>query len=186
MNPPNTMTTPTATAAAATGSTSGLAGSRLAPAKDPITGLAMNRNAGKQMLGADDFMKLLTTQLTSQDPMNPMKDTEFISQMANFTSLEQMRSLSKSFDTFTSDQKMAAAPAYLGRQVTITDPSGEITGIVEAIKLKDGKPAVVVNGKTYETKLITGISTPPPPVPATPVADAAAATPVSTASTTQS
>ena len=46
------------------------------------------------MLGADDFMKLLTTQLTSQDPMNPMKDTEFISQMANFTSLEQMRTLS--------------------------------------------------------------------------------------------
>jgi flagellar basal-body rod modification protein FlgD len=186
MNPPNTMTTPPATAATAT--SSGLAGSRLAPAKDPITGLAMNRNAGKQMLGADDFMKLLTTQLTSQDPMNPMKDTEFISQMANFTSLEQMRSLSKSFETFTSDQKMAAAPAYLGRQVTITDASGEVTGIVEAIKLKDGKPAVVVNGKTYETKLITGISAPPPPpVPTTPVsADAAAATPVSAASTTQS
>jgi flagellar basal-body rod modification protein FlgD len=187
MNPPNTMTTPTATAAAATGSTSGLAGSRLAPAKDPITGLAMNRNAGKQMLGADDFMKLLTTQLTSQDPMNPMKDTEFISQMANFTSLEQMRSLSKSFDTFTSDQRMAAAPAYLGRQVTLTDPSGEITGIVEAIKLLNGKPAVVVNGKTYEAKLITGIAAPPPPAPTIPAAaDAAAATPVSTASTTQS
>jgi flagellar basal-body rod modification protein FlgD len=132
-------------------------------------------------------MKLLTTQLTSQDPMNPMKDTEFISQMANFTSLEQMRSLSKSFDTFTSDQRMAAAPAYLGRQVTLTDPSGEITGIVEAIKLLNGKPAVVVNGKTYEAKLITGIAAPPPPAPTIPVpTDAAAATPVSTASTTQS
>jgi flagellar basal-body rod modification protein FlgD len=94
--------------------------------------------------------------------MNPMKDTEFISQMANFTSLEQMRSLSKSFETFTTDQKMAAAPAYLGRQVTITDASGNITGIVEAIKLVDGKATVVVNGKTYETKFITGISTPPP------------------------
>ncbi len=133
--------------------------------KDPITGLSMNRNAGKQMLGADDFMKLLTTQLTSQDPMNPMKDTEFIAQMANFTSLEQMRNLSKSFDTFTTDQKMAAAPAYLGRQVTITDPTGEVKGLVDAITLKDGSPAVVVNGKTYETKLITGISMPPAPTP---------------------
>ncbi len=84
--------------------------------------------------------------------------------MANFTSLEQMRSLSKSFETFTTDQKMAAAPAYLGRQVTITDASGNVTGIVEAIKLVNGKASVVVNGKTYETKLITGISTPPPPV----------------------
>jgi flagellar basal-body rod modification protein FlgD len=147
------------------------------PAKDPITGLAMNKNAGKQALGSDDFMKLLTTQLTSQDPMNPMKDTEFISQMANFTSLEQMRSLSKSFDTFTSDQKMAAAPAYLGRQVTITNATGDITGVVEAIKLNKGKPAVVVNGQTYETNLITGISPAPVPPPAVPITSTSSITP---------
>jgi flagellar basal-body rod modification protein FlgD len=123
-------------------------------------------------------MKLLTTQLTSQDPMNPMKDTEFISQMANFTSLEQMRTLSKSFETFTTDQKLASAPSYLGRQVTITDVTGDVTGIVEAIKLKDGKPAIVINGKTYETKLITGIATPPPPA-----ANTAATTPATIAGT---
>lgn len=166
-----------------TTATSPLAGARYTPAKDPITGLSMNRNAGKQTLGADDFMKILTTQLAAQDPMNPMKDTEFISQMANFTSLEQMRSLSKSFDSFSADQKMAAAPSYLGRQVSITNATGEITGIVEAIKLKDGKPAVVVNGKTYETKLITSISAPPTPVAPTPVTETVAA-PVSIATTT--
>jgi flagellar basal-body rod modification protein FlgD len=148
------------------------------PAKDPITGLAMNKNAGKQALGSDDFMKLLTTQLTSQDPMNPMKDTEFISQMANFTSLEQMRSLSKSFDTFTSDQKMAAAPAYLGRQVTITNATGDVTGVVEAIKLNKGKPAVVVNGQTYETNLITAIAPAPVPPPAAPITSTSSIAPV--------
>jgi flagellar basal-body rod modification protein FlgD len=142
-------------------------------------------NPGKQVLDADDFMKLLTTQLTSQDPMNPMKDTEFISQMANFTSLEQMRSLSKSFETFTTDQRMAAAPAYLGRQVTIKDAAaGEITGTVEAITLRDGKPNVVINGKPYETHLITGITTPPPPVD--PAALAAATTPATDLTTPQS
>jgi flagellar basal-body rod modification protein FlgD len=130
----------------------------------------MKSNAGKQMLGADDFMKLLTTQLTSQDPMNPMKDTEFISQMANFTSLEQMRTLSKSFETFTSDQKLSAAPAFLGRNVTVKDATGDVTGLVDAITLKDGKPAIVINGKSYDTELITGIATPPAPtsVPVTP------------------
>jgi flagellar basal-body rod modification protein FlgD len=152
------------------------------PAKDPITGLAMQKNTGKQMLGADDFMKLLTTQLTSQDPMNPMKDTEFISQMANFTSLEQMRTLSKSFDSFTTDQKLAVAPSYLGRQVTVTDAAGDTTGIVEAIKLKDGQPAIVINGKTYETKLITGIATAPPPPPAVNTATPATTSPASTES----
>jgi flagellar basal-body rod modification protein FlgD len=123
----------------------------------------MSSNAGKQMLAADDFMKLLTTQLTSQDPMNPMKDTEFISQMANFTSLEQMRTLSKSFDTFTSDQKMSAAPAFLGRNVTVKDATGDVTGLVDSITLKNGKPAIVINGKSYDTNLITGIAMPPPP-----------------------
>lgn len=123
----------------------------------------MSSNTGKQMLGADDFMKLLTTQLTSQDPMNPMKDTEFISQMANFTSLEQMRTLSKSFETFTSDQKLSAAPAFLGRHVTVKSPTGDVTGLVDSITLKDGKPAIVVNGKSYDTNLITGIAMPPPP-----------------------
>ena len=152
------------------------------PAKDPITGLAMQKNTGKQMLGADDFMKLLTTQLTSQDPMNPMKDTEFISQMANFTSLEQMRTLSKSFESFTTDQKLASAPSYLGRQVTVTDATGDTTGIVEAIKLKDGKPAIVINGKTYETKLISGIATAPPPTPAVSTATPAITSPTSTES----
>lgn len=140
----------------------------------------------KQVLDADDFMKLLTTQLTSQDPMNPMKDTEFISQMANFTSLEQMRSLSRSFETFTNDQRMAAAPAYLGRQVTIKDAArGEITGIVESITLRDGKPNVVVDGKPYETHLITGIAAPPPP-PIDPATIAAATTPATDLTTPQS
>jgi len=148
----------------------------VASGKDPITGLSMSSSAGKQMLGADDFMKLLTTQLTSQDPMNPMKDTEFISQMANFTSLEQMRTLSKSFETFTSDQKMSAAPAFLGRNVTVKDATGDVTGLVDSITLKNGKPAVMINGKSYDTNLITGIAMPPPPPAPVPSSAAQAST----------
>lgn len=117
----------------------------------------------KQTLGADDFMKILMTQLTAQDPMNPMKDTEFIAQMANFSSLEQMRTLSQSFSTYSNDQKMAAAPSYLGCEVTVKDAAnGDVTGIVDAITLRDGAPALVINGKTYETKLITDIRRPAP------------------------
>ena len=127
-------------------------------------GLNVNPKGGQKTLGADDFMKLLTTQLTAQDPMNPMKDTEFIAQMANFSSLEQMRGLSKSFDSFASEQKLTSAPSYLGRQVTVLDAvAGQISGVVDAITLKDGVPAVVIGGKSYETKLITGITTPPLP-----------------------
>jgi flagellar basal-body rod modification protein FlgD len=136
-------------------------------AKDPITGLASNPNAGKKSLGADDFMKILMTQLTAQDPMNPMKDTEFIAQMANFSSLEQMRGLSQSFTAYSSSQQMATAPLYIGCEVTVKDPSaasGEIKGKVESVSVKNGAPLLLINGKTYDPKLITNISLPPEPV----------------------
>jgi flagellar basal-body rod modification protein FlgD len=132
-----------------------------------ITGLAKTRDIGQKSLGADDFMKILMTQLTAQDPMNPMKDTEFIAQMANFSSLEQMRTLSQSFTAYSSSQQMATAPLYLGCEVTVKDPStesGEIKGKVESVTVKDGLPALLINGKTYDPKLITNISLPPQPV----------------------
>lgn len=143
--------------------------STLTPSKDPITGLDMNRKAGERTLGADDFMKILMTQLTAQDPMNPMKDTEFIAQMANFSSLEQMRGLSQSFTAYSNSQQMATAPLYLGCNVTVKDPSsptGETKGMVQSVTVKDGKPALIIDGKTYSPNLITNISLPPQPTPA--------------------
>ena len=46
-----------------------------------------------QTLGQNDFLKLLVTQMTSQDPLNPQKDTDFIAQMAQFSSLEQSKTM---------------------------------------------------------------------------------------------
>jgi flagellar basal-body rod modification protein FlgD len=77
-----------------------------------------------QSLGINDFLKLLAVQMQNQDPLNPTSDTEFISQMASFTSLQQMSSLNTSMTSYISEQQPVDAQSYLGKQVTLTDTTG--------------------------------------------------------------
>jgi len=113
---------------------------------------------GMKTLGQNDFLKLLSVQMQSQDPLNPMADTEFISQMANFTSLEQMKNLTASFESFISQQRSVDAQTYLGKTVTLLDSQlGLVTGTVSGVTFEDGLPRLMVSGKTYDPALITTI-----------------------------
>ena len=87
----------------------------------------------KQTLGQADFLKLLSVQFQSQDPMKPMEDTQFISQMASFTSLEQMQTLSKDFAAFSTQQQLMSAQNFLGKTVTVATEAGNITGPVTKV-----------------------------------------------------
>jgi len=97
-----------------------------------------------QTLGQEDFLKLLVTQLTTQDPLNPQKDTEFIGQMVQFSNLEN----SKNLNTEISQLR---ANSLLGQTVGI-DNAGDasVLGIVEAVSAASETPKVLVNGNWYE------------------------------------
>ena len=116
---------------------------------------------GKQTLDVDDFLKLLTVQLQTQDPMKPMEDTQFISQMASFTSLQEMRALSKNFETFSSGQRLSSAQDYLGKVVTLTTDGDDVTGEVTAIKLVDGAPRLMIGTGSYDPAKVTRITSQP-------------------------
>lgn len=115
-------------------------------------------NATMQM---DDFLQLLTSQISNQDPLEPMKDTEFISQMANIASLEQMQQFTQGFESFAASQKDMVAQAYLGRLVSIKEGSNELSGLVDSVEKSDeGKISVIVSGKPYDPANITKVSLP--------------------------
>jgi flagellar basal-body rod modification protein FlgD len=109
-------------------------------------------------MGKDDFMKLLMEQLKNQDPMKPMEDKEFITQMAQFSSLESMNTLTEQMEALTGSQMLVQAATLIGKQATAKLASGEVvTGTITQVKMIDGKPTAVVNGKDIDTSLITTI-----------------------------
>ncbi len=119
----------------------------------------------QKSLGQQDFLKLITVQLTKQDPMKPMEDTSFIAQMAQFTSLEQTNSLVKEFGLMRSSADFSSASALLGRQVTLeTKADGAVTGTVDAVDARDGTPKLFVGGKLFPLSTLKRVE--PAPLPA--------------------
>lgn len=113
--------------------------------------------SNKVNLGKDDFLKLLITQLRYQDPTNPMKDKEFISQMAQFSALEQMTNMSKSFEKLSSSLEIRRDLDLLGKVIKFQHGDGEVVkGRVTNIKT-GAIPQVMVNGNYYVYKNILSV-----------------------------
>jgi flagellar basal-body rod modification protein FlgD len=105
-----------------------------------------SRNTGG-VLGKDDFLKLFVTQLQHQDPMNPMQDSDFMGQMASFSSLEQITNLAAANERIATSLSSTGAIGLLGRTVTYVDENDVIhTGKVEKVTTTDGKPFLTVDG----------------------------------------
>ena len=107
-------------------------------------------------LGKDDFLKLLITQLSNQDPTSPMEDTQFISQMAQFSSLEQMTNMSTSFSKMADFLNSQEAAGTLGKTVELDIGDTTVQGIVEGAT-RGENPQVMVNGMYYSMDKIKAI-----------------------------
>ena len=121
--------------------------------------LSANQAAeNNSQLKMDDFLQLLTSQITNQDPLEPMKDTEFISQMANIASLEQMQQFTQGFSKFADSHGEMLAQSYLGNHVKINNGIKEISGRVDAVeKLEDGSIRLEVDGESYDPKDVSRV-----------------------------
>ena len=87
-------------------------------------------------MGKDDFMQLLIAQLRNQDPMKPMEDKEFISQLAQFSSLEAVEKMTAQMEELTSANMIVQAATLLGKQVSAKLTTGEtVSGVVSQVKI---------------------------------------------------
>ena len=116
----------------------------------------VNGRTASQQLGKDDFLKLLITQLSNQDPTNPMEDTQFIAQMAQFSSLEQMTNMNESFNKMAAMINSSQAAATIGRTVDIDVGDTTARGVVEATTM-GSQPQVMVNGMYYDLDKIKAV-----------------------------
>ena len=111
----------------------------------------------KSILDKDDFLKLFLAQLQHQDPLEPMDNDKMMSQMASFTTVEQMTNLNKSFgnmsalltDQFAPMVAMQQSASMIGRQVAYIDPTTEdgqdiLTGVINSVMFDNGVPVYVV------------------------------------------
>ncbi|MGN0729080.1 flagellar hook assembly protein FlgD [Treponema sp.] len=107
-------------------------------------------------LGKDDFLKLLITQLSNQDPTSPMENTEFIAQMAQFSSLEQMTNMNQEFAKMNSMLVSSQAVSTIGKTVDISLGGTTTTGVVEAVTYGEN-PQIRVNNMYYDMKQISAV-----------------------------
>ena len=122
-------------------------------------------------LNQDDFLKLLSVQFQNQDPMKPMDDTAFIAQMAQFSSLEQTQTLTQQMTQLRSNQDLATANSYIGRQLTVDAGNGTtVTGNVTAVDASGTAPQVIINGLSFGLSAVLRVELGAVPAPAAPAA----------------
>ncbi len=99
------------------------------------------------VLGKDDFLKLLVGQMRNQNPMQPTGDNEWISQMTQFSVLEQITNVATQTTALTDEQRTTRTLALIGKTVTYLDDQGAAqTGAVERVTLTSDGPRLTIGG----------------------------------------
>lgn len=115
--------------------------------------------APKQTMDSEVFMKLLVTQLRTQDPSAPMDTNQMISQTTQLSMMEKMTELSTtSAENFSLQMRIAAA-AIVGKQVSYSDAAGVgHTGTASSVSFAGSVPQVKVGGVDVALDTISGIT----------------------------
>ncbi|HLX02558.1 MAG TPA: flagellar hook capping FlgD N-terminal domain-containing protein [Trinickia sp.] len=111
----------------------------------PISSTGTTDNQLQNMgLDMQSLLQIILTQLTYQDPLKPVDNFEFVSQLAQFTTLEQTRQLTEKMDSLLGVQSAKQTLGLLGHKVDIQTATGQLTGVVKGISFKESEPKLTI------------------------------------------
>lgn len=102
-------------------------------------------------LTTQDFLKVLLTQLTYQDPLKPLDNQQFMAQLAQFTTLQQTQQLNEGVAQLLANQASLQSVGLIGRTVDFTTSSGQVTGTVVGLSLSGATPQLSIRTSTGAT-----------------------------------
>lgn len=97
-------------------------------------------------ISMQDFLNILLTQLTYQDPLKPMDNQEFMAQLAQFTTLGQTQELNGKIDTLLATQSSMQSIGLIGKTVTFSTEQGDLTGQVQQLSWAGTTPQLTIGG----------------------------------------
>lgn len=110
-------------------------------------------------IGRDAFMQLLLAQMRYQDPLNPMEDRDFIAQLAQLNTLEQLEQLNASLTDFMGQQNLLRGAELIGKTVRGTTAAGEyVEGIVVAVRTVGADVVVSLGDKDVPLKDVSQVT----------------------------
>jgi flagellar basal-body rod modification protein FlgD len=119
-------------------------------------------SAVTQSLSQQDFLQLLVTQMTSQDPLNPTNSQDLLSQMTEFSTLNANTSMQTQLSSMQSLNQFSEAGSLLGKQVTLqVDSSTVANGVVSGLDTSGTTPGIIVNGQTYSLAQVISVANAP-------------------------
>jgi flagellar basal-body rod modification protein FlgD len=127
------------------------------------TNAAGTSSATGDSVNENQFLNLLVTQLQYQDPTQPMDDSQFVSELAQFSSLQESTNLNTTMSGFTNTSSLQTAASMIGATVTTsaTDSNGDaIGGQVSSASNANGTINVVVGSNTVPLSDVTSVTYP--------------------------
>jgi flagellar basal-body rod modification protein FlgD len=123
------------------------------------SGLEVQGNTRRAMMNREQFLKLLSAELSNQDPMEPMDNTEFLKQ---FVALEQVESSAAVTDGMRTLERfflLSVASGFIGKAVKGLDTKGvPIQGMVQRVIVQKGDVNLLVDGQTVPFRNVTEIA----------------------------